>query len=114
MSAVRWRIFDDLLIGNFMKTTLHGPFDDGLYPDFSPYVAKYADNGLARTSEELRAYFAAYRRRAPVDFLRHRLEHHAVSTSERVAGALFRSYVPRDSRVYRWTKRAYWSVRERL
>ena len=28
--------------------------DVGLYPDFTPYVTKYADNGRARTDEELR------------------------------------------------------------
>jgi len=35
------QIFDDLLIGNFMKVTLHGDWGPGrLYPDFSPWVAK--------------------------------------------------------------------------
>ena len=55
--ATRWctavaagEIFDDLLIGNFMRTTLHGRVAGaGLYPDFTPYVAKYADNADART-----------------------------------------------------------------
>ena len=64
MQSVEWQIFDDLLIGNYMKTTLHGKFADkgnmGLYPDFTPYVTKYGDNGLARTAEELQAYFAEY------------------------------------------------------
>ena len=39
MAAVEWQAFDDLLIGNFMRTTLHGG---------------------ARSAAELRAYFAAY------------------------------------------------------
>ena len=60
MTAVRYEIFDDLLIGNFMKTTLHGGMRS-LYPDFSPYVAKYGDNGRAFSRRELDAYFAAYR-----------------------------------------------------
>ncbi len=64
MKAVRWRVFDDLLIGNFMKTTLHGIWEreapQALYPDFTPFVAKYADNGGARSSAELREYFEAY------------------------------------------------------
>jgi hypothetical protein len=60
MQAVRWEIFDDLLIGNFTKTTLHGGLRS-LYPDFTPYVAKYGDNGRAFSSRELRDYFAAYR-----------------------------------------------------
>jgi len=67
MTAVEWRIFDDLMIGNFTKTTLHGDWhargSAGLYPDFNPFVAKFGDNGGAYTPDELRAYFAEYRRR---------------------------------------------------
>jgi len=67
MAAVGFRVFDDLLIGNFMKTTLVGDWHArnaaGLYPDFTPFVGKYADNGGARTPAELRAYFSEYRRR---------------------------------------------------
>ena len=75
MTAVQYEIFDDMLIGNFMKTTLHGRFgEEKLYPDFSPYVAKYSDNGRARTREELEDYFKAYRRRAPLDYFRHLIE----------------------------------------
>lgn len=64
MTAVEWRIFDDLLIGNFTKTTLHGDWGaqgtGALYPDFDPFLTKYGDNGGATTPEELRAYFADY------------------------------------------------------
>jgi len=64
MTAVRYEIFDDLMIGNYMRTTLHGAWPArnaaGLYPDFSPFLGKYWDNGRARTRAELRAYFAAY------------------------------------------------------
>lgn len=98
--ALRWEIFDDLLIGNFMKTTLHGKFPEtGLYPDFTPYVAKYADNGLARTEEELKAYFRAYARRAPLDYFRHVMEKRAVD--------VFRSFFYMDSAVYRLAKKGY-------
>jgi hypothetical protein len=45
MTAVEYRVFDDLLIGNFMRTTLHGGAT--LYPHFTPLVAKYSDNGGA-------------------------------------------------------------------
>jgi hypothetical protein len=66
MTVIEYRIFDDLLIGNFTKTTLHGPWDRqgtaALYPEFAPPL-KYADQGDARSAEELRAYFAEYRRR---------------------------------------------------
>ncbi|WP_447987268.1 MBL fold metallo-hydrolase [Nitrospira sp. Nam74] len=65
MQAVNYECFDDLLIGNFMRTCLLGHWPNTrLYPDFSPYVAKYADNGRAKTPEELRQYFGEYKRRA--------------------------------------------------
>lgn len=64
MTAINYEIFDDLLIGNFMKTTLHGV--PSLYPDFAPYVAKYGDNGRAFTRAELYEYFRAYRQIAGV------------------------------------------------
>ena len=59
MEAVNYEIFDDLLIGNFMKTTLTDCVS--LYPNFSPVVAKFADNGLAKSDKELDAYFDYYR-----------------------------------------------------
>src|SRR5207253_7883503 len=75
MTSVQYQIFDDLLIGNFMKVTLHGEWGPGrLYPDFSPWVAKYGDNGRAHTMKELREYHRSYRERAPGDYLRHRFE----------------------------------------
>lgn len=80
MTAVEYEVFDDLLIGNFMKTTLHGKWPlSGLRPDFSAYVGKYADNGKARTLGELDAYFQAYQRRAPLDYLRSRLEQRGIN-----------------------------------
>jgi hypothetical protein len=60
MTAVRYEIFDDLLIGNFVKTVLHGGMRS-LYPDFTPYVAKYGDNGRAYSVGELHNYFQSYR-----------------------------------------------------
>jgi hypothetical protein len=106
MTAVKWEIFDDLLIGNFMRTTLHGRFPEtGLYPDFTPYVAKYGDNGLARSDEELGAYFAAYRRRAPLEFLRHRLEKRSIE--------VVRAFLPVDSGSYRLIRSAYHAAKRR-
>ena len=64
MTAVEWRIFDDVLISNFAKCTLHGPWHArgtaAMYPDFNPFLTKFGDNGGAYTDEELRAYFAHY------------------------------------------------------
>jgi hypothetical protein len=107
VTALKYEIFDDLLIGNFMKTTLHGKWPESrLYPNFAPYVAKYADNGRARTTKELRAYFAEYRRRTGAfAFLRHRF---AARASEMVRAA-----VAADSPAYRFARRAYWAIRSR-
>ena len=103
--AVEWEIFDDLLIGNFMRTTLHGSWpSSGLYPDFTPFVTKYADNGRARTDDELRAYFAEYRRRmGVVTWLRAGLEQRAKDG--------VRARVAADSPVYRAAKRVYTRVK---
>ena len=104
MLAVRHEIFDDLLIGNFMKTTLHGKWTlDKLYPDFTPFVAKYGDNGRAKSDEELAQYFEAYKRRAPIDFVRHELE----SRSKHI----IRGCIPYESGAYRLGRRMYWSLK---
>lgn len=99
MTAVREQVFDDLMIGNFVRTTVHGdPRADALYPNFTPYVCKYGDNGGARTPDELRAYFQAYRTRAPAEYLRHRIERGA---ADRV-----RQLVPTGSAAHRLARRA--------
>ena len=62
MKAIRQEIFDDLLIGNFMKTILIK--GNSLYsPDFTFATAKYADNGRVKTNEQLKDYFAYYNKR---------------------------------------------------
>lgn len=104
MTAVQYKVFDDLLIGNFMKTILHGKWPTTrLHPDFSPYVAKYADNGGARSKEELEKYFSEYRRRTGiVNHVRHLLMAH----SEHI----FRAYVPRDSPLFQVLRKMYWQL----
>jgi hypothetical protein len=75
MAAIEHEIFDDHLLANFMKTRLHGDWETmSLHPHFTPFVAKYADNGQAKTRDEVDAYLAAYRKRAPMDYLMHVLE----------------------------------------
>jgi hypothetical protein len=105
MRAVEWEIFDDLLIGNFMQTTLHGSWpSSGLYPGFTPWVTKYADNGRARTDTELRAYFAEYRRRLGlVRWLRSAVEQRAKDT--------VRARFSADSPAYRAARGAYARVK---
>lgn len=62
-----------------------------------------SNNGRARREEELRAYFRQYLKRAPFEFLRHRLE-------ERAKGVL-RDLVPMDSPLYRAAKRVNRALR---
>ena len=110
MTAIEWNVFDDLLIGNFMKTTLIGNWGTekkSLYPDFSPFVAKYADNGGAKTTDELREYFRSYRQRDAMGYMRHYLTKRAGNALQNTVASQFRSRVARDSRVYGAVKRAY-------
>jgi hypothetical protein len=95
MTAIQYEVFDDLLIGNFMKTTLHGL--DELYPHFTPVVAKYADNGRAQTKEELIAYMAEYRKRSPLPFFLNNLQ----KRSE----WFVRQFFPRHSLVFKTTRK---------
>lgn len=75
MTVVEYEIFDDLMIGNFTKTTLHGPWERqgtlALYPDFIPFVTKFGDNGGAHTKDELVVYFNEYKRRGFFGFPEH-------------------------------------------
>jgi hypothetical protein len=104
VAALEHDVFDDLLIGNFMRTVVSGSTDPSvLYPHFTPYVAKYGDNGLARSEEEVAAYLRAYRARAPVAFVRHRLEQRS---RERVRASLRGGSV-----AYRGARRAYRAVK---
>ena len=103
MTALEYEIFDDLLIGNFMKTTLHG--DVGLYPDFSPYVAKYADNGGAKSKAELRSYFLHYFLRDPVASILKK-----VSTGSE---DIVRKLVPANSGLFRTAKNFYYQLGSR-
>ena len=100
MQAVQFEIFDDLLIGNFMKTRLEGEWPQtGLYPEFTPYIAKYGDNGRAKTHEELKMYFREYKNRAPLDYLRHRIQYR-----------LFESLRPRiktNTRLYQFARKTW-------
>tara|TARA_B100000029_G_scaffold77316_1_gene68988 strand:- start:965 stop:2302 length:1338 start_codon:yes stop_codon:yes gene_type:complete len=59
ITSIENEIFDDMLIGNFMKTTLIGC--NSLHPNFTPPVAKYADNGFAKSEDDVVKYFNYYR-----------------------------------------------------
>jgi hypothetical protein len=78
VEALRGDAFDDLLIGNFMRTTLHGDWAPASFEsEFSRRVAKYGDNGRARTPQEVDRYLRAYRSRAPIDAVRFALRRRA-------------------------------------
>ena len=66
--SIRYRIFDDLLIGNFMKTTLHN-IPNLNYKNLKYVIANWSDNGNANTEEELDNYIKSYKIRAGKDFL---------------------------------------------
>ncbi|MBI3197224.1 MAG: MBL fold metallo-hydrolase [Rhodospirillales bacterium] len=103
MSSVNHRIFDDLLIGNFMKTTLHGV--GTLYEEpgnFNFNVAKFGDNGLVESERDVRRYEAIYRRRAGVDHFADLFHDKSRDFLTRFAGA--------DSRIYKVAKALYNTV----
>jgi hypothetical protein len=111
-TALKYEIFDDLLIGNFMRVTLHGKWGPGgLYPDFSPYVAKYADNGRAKTLAELREYHRKYYQRDPLGYLRHRFDADFLLPLQTATSSLLRSRLGANSTVFRTAKKAYWYLR---
>ena len=87
-----------------MKTRLEGKWPkSGLYPDFTPYVAKYADNGRTRSTEDLKKYFREYRERAPSEYLRHSVQDYLART--------FRSHVEANTGLYQFVRRAWWGAR---
>lgn len=107
MRAIKYEIFDDLLIGNFMKTRLTGKWPKSmLYPEFTPYVGKYADNGRAKSTAEVKRYFREYQRRAPLDYLRHRLQ---LQTAQ-----AFKTRIDADSETYRLAQKTWWFIRRHL
>jgi len=102
MTAVDYEIFDDLLIGNFMKTTLH-KFDSLYDGDFNFAVTKFGDNGRAKTHREVDAYLREYRLRAGADWYYHRLYE---NTLDRVRSKAI-AYLPRESSTWRVAYQMY-------
>ena len=100
MRCVTDEIFDDLLSGNFMRTTLHGV--PSLYPDFSPIVGKYADNGRARTRPELKTYFGHYATQDPVG--------HALKKVTRSSEMVLRRVLPEEGPLFERAKKLYYRV----
>ena len=84
--AIKREIFDDLLIGNFMKTTITGA-NNLYFPDFTLSVSKYSDNGGVKLSGQLKDYFAFYRsNRSLADRLERRVGHARGLISASISG----------------------------
>ena len=71
MEVVSTGYFDDLLIGNFMRTQL---VNLQLYPHFSPRIAKYGGNAKVYTRRALRQFYWHYFRRSPRAMIRFYVE----------------------------------------
>ncbi len=113
MEAVKWEVFDDLMIGNFTKTTVTGDWTtDEFGTKFTPLVGKYADNGYARTHAEIRKYMAEYRRRAPLDTARSLLAHKNTSFLNSVARTMYSKIAP-GSLLHRIGRSSYRKLRGR-
>jgi hypothetical protein len=63
LETATWGYFDDLLIGNFMKTRL---INTHLYPRFTPLVAKVGGNAKVYTRADYIRFLARYARRNPI------------------------------------------------
>ena len=60
IKAIRTNTFDDLMIGNFMKTQCFG-YKPSIYnPDFGRTLTKYADNGGIKTKKQYKEYLNFY------------------------------------------------------
>ena len=103
MKAVNYEIFDDLLIGNFMRTTFFGIYS--LYDyDFNPLLTKYADNGKAKTEEEVMQYVNEYKKRVGRQFI-------FDTFLDKSANILNRFLVNRESRARRLIKSIYYKIK---
>jgi hypothetical protein len=67
MQTVKYGYFDDLLIGNFMKTQL---INMRLYPKFSPYIAKFGGNAKVFARPQLTRFYFHYFKLSPVAYIR--------------------------------------------
>ena len=74
-------------------------------PNFTPYAAKYADNGGAKRMQEFGAYFRHYFMRDPVA---HALKH-LTDGSE----MMLRTVLPEKSPIFRAAKRVYYGLMTR-
>ncbi len=83
LDTVKYGYFDDLLIGNFMKTQLQNM---ELYPHFSPLVAKLGGNAKVFTKAQLLRFRGHFLLQSPLAFMRFRwqlFEQHSLMPAAR-------------------------------
>lgn len=103
MKAINYEIFDDLLIGNFMKTYLIDT--RSLYEsNFNYIVTKYSDNGRAKTEEEVSKYIKEYKKRIGRAFIYE-------SFLDKSASIVNRFFIDRGSNVRRKLKQIYYKIK---
>jgi hypothetical protein len=85
------RLQEVQLVRWFITTESH------LYPDFIPYVVCYSDNACANTKEKVDRYFEECRKRAPMEYAKHKFEQESVD--------VFRAYMTGGSPVFQMGKR---------
>jgi hypothetical protein len=71
LKSIQHGYFDDMLIGNFMKTQLHNVT---LYPHFTPIVAKLRGSSGVATKADARKFKRRYFRRNPLGYFEWRAE----------------------------------------
>ena len=103
VEACKYNIFDDLLIGNFMKTKLYNLrslYDPAI--NFNNIVCKYGDNGLAYTKKELVDYEKEYQKRMGMEYFYELF----ASQSKNYFQFFFKNY--RDSKYYTKFRKYYY------
>jgi hypothetical protein len=71
LKSIQHGYFDDMLIGNFMRTETRNM---GLYPHFTPIVAKLRGSARVSTFRDWRRFRLRYFRRNPIGYLEWRAE----------------------------------------
>ena len=105
VTACQFNVFDDLLIGNFMKTKLYNL--NSLYDsdfNFNANVCKVGDNGMAYTKDEIRLYNKEYAKRMGMEYFYDLF----ASKSKDYFKFFFKNYG--DSKYYTHIRRFYYSV----
>lgn len=105
VTACKFNVFDDLLIGNFMKTRLYNL--NSLYDsdfNFNASVCKVGDNGMAYTKDEIKLYNKEYAKRMGMEYFYDLF----ANKSKNYFKFFFKNYA--DSKYYTHFRKFYYSV----